>query len=151
MFNSQFDSENSHDLRYFTKDEANAMLPLVQVIVRDIRQLATDLVDRKSRLTAIRTGSAYRTEIYADELEQVEKTLEDDRIRLQELLEELCDLGVHPHEPLKGIVAFPTRDDESPSYLIWKFGDEHVSPMEEFDEDFDDFQQLDFLFEPSEN
>ena len=139
-------TEDSEVVRFFTASEANAMLPLVNVIVRDISNLANDLVDRKTRLDAIRAGSSHRTQFYADELEQAEKTIDDDKYRLQELLEELCDLGVHPHEPLKGIVAFPTLVNSKPSYLIWKSGDAEVSPINEDDQD-SEIEPLDYLFE----
>lgn len=149
MYNSASAAENSDALRYFTAGEANAMLPLVKVIVRDISQLANDLVDRKTRLAAIRAGSSHRVDVYADELDQAEKSIDSDKYRLQELLEELCDLGVHPHEPLKGIVAFPTLVDGTPSYLIWKTGDSEVCPMENLGQDFADVQPLESLFEQS--
>ena len=151
MYNSAFATEDSEILRYFTTEEANAMLPLVKVIVRDISDLANDLVDRKTRLDAIRTGSAHRTQLYADELEQAEKTIEDDKHQLQELLEELCDLGVHPHEPLKGIVAFPTLVEDAPSYLIWKSGDAEVSSLEHWEQELTDGDSLESLLEQSDN
>lgn len=149
MYNSAFATEDYEILRYFTAEEANATLPLVKVIVRDISQLANELVDRKTRLDAIRAGTSLRTELYADELEQAEKTIDQDKYRLQELLEELCDLGVHPHEPLKGIVAFPTLIDETPSYLIWKTGDNEVLPLEEME--VTENGPIESLFEQSDN
>lgn len=148
---SAFATEDSPAIRYFTADEANAMLPLVGSITRDIKDLANELVDRKTRLDSIRSGSSYRTELYADELEQVDKTIESDKYRLQELLEELCDLGVHPHEPLKGVVSFPTLVKQSPSYFIWKLGDEEVYPIDQLEQDLTKDEPLESLFDQSEN
>ena len=144
-------SSDAGTIRFFSEDEANAMLPLVRVIVADIKNLANELVDRKTRLDVIRSSSFQRSELYEDELAEAEKTIDEDKTKLQELLEELCELGVHPHEPMKGIVGFPTIVDDSETYLVWKLGDEKVACLEDLEKDLTKNLSIESFFSQSEN
>lgn len=143
--------DDAGTLRFFSEKEANAMLPLVQAIAVDIKQLANELVDRKTRLDSIRSGSFHRNELYEDELAQAEKTIDDDKTRLQELLEELCDLGVHPHEPMKGIVGFPTVINDEETYLVWQIGDDQVTCLEEFENNITKNHPIESFLNQSDN
>ena len=151
MNHSVSNIEESDVSRYFTADQANAMLPLVKVIVADIVRLANDLVDRKRRLDALGPVKLKRADAYSDELDQIEKTVDDDKFRLQELLEELCELGVQPKELLKGIVAFPALANQDQAFLIWKLGDEKVSSWDDWENDLTKGNSLESFFEQSQN
>ena len=60
--------------KIFTVEEANARLPLVRVIVSDLMQLATELSDRRERLSRLsRKRSGGSSDVYQAEVEQVEK------------------------------------------------------------------------------
>ena len=70
--------------RLFTIDQANAMLPLVRAITRDVVELATGVMERKQRLDALVKGRPARSsDVYRDELEQTEEEIEKDVARLQ--------------------------------------------------------------------
>ena len=127
------------------------MLPLVGAIAGDIMKLANDLSERKSRLDALGIGQVKRLEAYADELAQSEKMMGDDAVRLQGLLEELCDLGVRPQALEKGQVAFPTLLNEELAFFTWQCGDEEVSSWHLMEEDFLKGQSFDSLFGHSDN
>jgi len=42
--------------RYFTVEQANAMLPLVRAIVRDLSDLSSDVIERRDRLNQLKAG-----------------------------------------------------------------------------------------------
>ena len=71
--------------KIFTVEEANAHLPLVRVIVSDLMQLATELSDRRDRLSQLSRGRAGdSSDVYQAEVEQVERELEKDSERLSD-------------------------------------------------------------------
>jgi hypothetical protein len=92
--------------RYFTVEQANAMLPLVRAIVRDLHELSPD--------------------IYSEEVTQVEQEIEKDSRRLREYVEELLKLGVEPKNGPEGLVDFPALVDGKEVYLCWKLGEPEV-------------------------
>lgn len=110
--------------KIFTVEEANARLPLVRAIVKDLMQLATDLSERRDRLSQLarnRTGGS--TDVYRVEVEHVEQQLEKDSERIADYLSELLELGVEPKSALAGLVDFPAVIDGKPAYLCWKYGE----------------------------
>ena len=79
--------------KYFTVNEANATLPLVRAIVRDIADLARDLRERHERLGRVRPAEQTGlSEAHREELLQVQAELERGQGRMQEYEAELKQL-----------------------------------------------------------
>ncbi len=118
--------------RLFTICEANATLPLVRAITRDMVDVATDLVDRRDRLQALLAGRKLSPgNPYDDELVQMKDDLERDAVRIREYVEELHQLGVEPKSATDGLVDFPGVLDGRHVYFCWKLGEEEVSHWHE--------------------
>lgn len=123
--------------KLFTVDEANAMLPLVRAIAKDVSELYHDLIERQRRLDLL-TG---RRDIevgdpYSDELVEMERELEADQRRLREYVEELQHLGVELKGPADGLLDFPSEMDGRIVYLCWKLGEPEVAHWHELDTGF---------------
>ena len=113
--------------KFFTVEEANAMLPLVRAIVTDLANLSHEVIERRRRLSFLFSGrDPGNGDMYHQELVQVEKDLEKDSRRLQEYFEELRELGVEPSHGPEGIVAFPSLLDGRGVRLSWKLGEPEV-------------------------
>jgi len=116
--------------RYFTAASANRMLPLVRAIVQDIVELNRDLQDRAQRLEDLREAAGTKRrrddDLYAEEVEQMQRDLEQDGERLQDYVRELGNLGVEFKDPGKGLVDFPTVIDGKDAFLCWKLGEPEV-------------------------
>lgn len=134
--------------KYFTPAEANATLPLVRAIVRDVTELARDLKERQERLERVqvpqRGGPA---DAYREELQQVVADFERDQERLGEYVQELRNLGVELKDPLIGLVDFPCRRDGREVYLCWRLGEPEVAYWHELDAGFAGRQKLGRLTE----
>lgn len=129
--------------RTFTLEQANATLPLVRVIVKDLADLSRDVIDRRQRLTHLLAGrTAEQSDIYSEELGQIEEELEKDGHRLRDYVEELVALGVEPKNGPEGLVDFPTVLDGKPAYLCWKLGEPEVLFWHEIDAGFAGRQSL---------
>src|SRR5262249_53585623 len=69
--------KRSPSKRYFTVAEANAALPLVKVIVRDIAELAQELRERHERLARIRTPAHEPSSgAYDEEMDEIHAEFE---------------------------------------------------------------------------
>ena len=116
--------------RYFTAAAANRMLPLVRAIVQDIYDLNCDLQDRTQRLDDLRdSAEADRRrspDLYSEEVEQMQRDLDQDAERLQGFVRELENLGVSFKDPGKGLVDFPTVIDGKDAWLCWRLGEPEV-------------------------
>ncbi len=113
--------------RTFSVDQANATLPLVCAITRDLVTLSRDLTERQHRLAEIVGGRRLRPgDPYADELLQTKKEMDKDLRRVQEYVQELLDLGVEPKSARDGLIDFPSSLDGRAVYLCWRLGEPEV-------------------------
>ena len=81
--------------KYFTVEDANRALPLVRAIVTDLAKLANELQQRHDTWQRIRPGKQSGIgEAHAEELEQIQGELGRGAARLEELMDELRELGV---------------------------------------------------------
>jgi hypothetical protein len=129
--------------RYFTVAEANAALPLVKAIARDIAQLAHELRERHERLGRIRTPGRENTSgVYDEEIDQILAEFERGKERMREYEQEMKNLGVELKEYYAGLVDFPSRMDGRDVYLCWRLGEEEVAYWHEMDAGFAGRQKL---------
>lgn len=113
--------------RVFTVEQANARLPLVRVIARDLVTLSREVVERQQRLEHLTSGREMEAgDPYEDELNHVHRELEKDRRRLRDFAAELEQLGVELKSAVEGIVDFPSRLEGRKVFLCWKLGDAEV-------------------------
>src|SRR5262245_35549715 len=112
--------------KFFTPEQANAMLPLVESIVKDISELAHALRDRHARLERLNQGGVGKGIVTAPQLEEEQAAWESDSVRLQECVEELTGLGVEMKDLFMGLVDFPGLKDGREICLCWKLGEQRL-------------------------
>ena len=129
--------------KYFTVPEANARLPLVRAIVRDITELARSLNERQERLERVKpTERELRNEAHQEEVDQVVAEMERDHARLREFLIELKQLGIEMKDPFVGLIDFPCWMGNREVYLCWRLGEAEVGFWHELDAGFAGRQKL---------
>src|SRR4051812_30983253 len=128
----------------FTVAQANATLPLVRAIVRDISELALSLRDRQDRLARLneqgREGNL--STAHDEELRQVEAELERGQESMRDYIRELLQLGVELKDPFTGLVDFPSQFEGREVYLCWRLGEPDVGHWHELDAGFAGRQKL---------
>jgi hypothetical protein len=128
--------------QYFSVEQANRMLPLVKAITRDIVELAADLQERQQRLLRIRPSKKVKLEpAHQEEIQQMELELSRGAARVEELTDELRELGVE-FKGWDGLVDFPSLMDGREVYLCWKLGEPEVAHWHELDAGFSGRQKL---------
>lgn len=113
--------------KVFTVEQANAALPLVRAITKDLAELSRDVIERRERLSLLLKGRERdNRDLYGEELAQIQEELERDTDRLQAYVEELRELGVEPKNGPEGLIDFPAVIDGRAVYLCWKLGESEV-------------------------
>ena len=129
--------------RYFSVAEANAALPLVRAIVRDITELAHDLRERQNRLLPLKPKNGSKVlDAHQEELQHALADYERDQERLNEYERELRRLGVELKDYFAGLVDFPCMMDEREVYLCWRYGEEEVAYWHELNAGFTGRQRI---------
>jgi hypothetical protein len=129
--------------KYFTVTEANATLPLIRVILRDITELARSLRERHERLSRVRPPErGILGEAYQEELQHVQEQLERDQERMQEYERELRQLGVELKDYDTGLIDFPSWMNNRAVYLCWRLGESEISYWHELEAGFAGRQKL---------
>jgi hypothetical protein len=104
--------------RHFTVKQANSALPLV-------RRIVSDIVQAHDRATALQVQieSASKSAAPAEQQPQLERTLE----RLQELVDELHEVGCEVKDYSIGLVDFIGRHQGRDVCLCWKLGEAEIA------------------------
>jgi hypothetical protein len=129
--------------KYFTAAEANAALPLVRAIVRDITALFRELRDRHDRLSRLRQSQGGALgDAYQEELQLIQDEFERGQAKMEEYVAELRNLGVELKDPETGLLDFPCRMQGREVYLCWRYGEPEVGYWHELDAGFAGRQKL---------
>jgi len=136
-------SKKTPPRKFFTLDEANAMMPVVRAIDADLAVLARALSDRRDRLAGLLAGRQFdELDPYDAELLQIEEELRRDANRMKGYVEELRELGLEPKDASEGLVDFPSLHEGRPVQLCWKLDEPKVAFWHEVDAGFEGRQPV---------
>lgn len=120
----------------FTVRQANATLPLVRAIAKDMVPLAREVNERRQRVSFLVGGRAPNDfDPYRSELAQVEADLAIQQRRLDEYTDELRQLGAEPCDAANGVVNFPAVLEGRLIHLCWRLGEPEIAFWHEADEE----------------
>jgi len=128
--------------KLFTPAQANAMLPLLRSILRDVTSLAHELHDRQERLQSTKSGGTALSPAHREEMEQMEGEFERGRERMHDSLDELDNLGIELKDPFNGLVDFRAMMDGREVYLCWRLDEPEVAHWHELNTGFAGRQKL---------
>lgn len=113
----QFKTHANPPVRYFTPEEANAILPRV----RNLMSRATEHTRRiRERLRQVEAHAR------VEEKEQAHRDIERLREEAATHLEEIRDIGLEVKGLEAGLVDFPALRNGEMVYLCWKVGEPRV-------------------------
>jgi hypothetical protein len=131
------------ELRLFTLEEAQSMLPLVRAIVRGILEDYGVLQGKVVELQAVEgSGAAAQATSRALATEVEELTT-----RVNEALGELQALGIEFKGYEQGLVDFPAKRNDEVVYLCWKFDEERIGFWHSLEGGYAGRQELDGAIE----
>jgi len=124
--------------RYFTPSEANQALDLLRPVMEEILRIRTDLIARRPELwpsiqrSVGNGGSAELSKIFVD------------FDRLDRLVHQIQDLGVHIKDINIGLMDFPAMHEGREVYLCWRFGEQRVEYWHDIEAGFAGRQPIDW-------
>src|SRR5262245_10351236 len=127
--------------KHFTLEEANAMLPLLRAILRDVTALAQELRERHQTLLRMQS-SGNLDKAHEEEIQQLAEAFERDQDRMREYEYELKALHIELKDYFTGLVDFPCRMNGREVYLCWKLDEPEVAHWHELDAGFAGRQKL---------
>jgi hypothetical protein len=129
--------------RYFTPEEANALLP-------EIRPLAEEMVGHRRRLAGAEARQAVVLErissnggdLTPSDLAELAEEVERHATALARCLRDLSALGVQVKDLERGLVDFPALRDGEEVLLCWELGEDEVAYWHGVDDGFAGRQPL---------
>lgn len=132
-------TERSH----FTLPQASAMLPLLRLIVADIRLAHRELSERRLEFHRLqRRGEGKSSQWHDDEVAETRADIQTESRQLDAYIEELEKLGVTLRSAEEGIVNFPTKIEGKLAYFVWQLGEMEITTWHGVDENFADRRPL---------
>jgi hypothetical protein len=114
--------------KYYSIAEANAMLPLLRCILRDITNLAHDLRRRHERLVKLQDGAKPEA---GEDVQQMIDEFESLQDKMHEFEDELRKLDVELKDYFTGLIDFRHLRDGKEVYLCWRLGEDEVAHWHE--------------------
>jgi hypothetical protein len=122
--------------KYYTVEQANAMLPLLRHILRDVTELAHDLRQRYERINHLQHNSGKLTPAHQEEVQTMLADFERDQDKMHEFEDELRRLHVELKDYFTGLIDFRSMMDGREVYLCWRLGEPEVAHWHELDGGF---------------
>lgn len=119
----------------YTLDEANAMLPLLKVILRDVTTLANELRDRYERIARLQEAKGL-DKAHQEEVQQLLAEFERGQEKMHEYELELEKLGVELKDYYTGLIDFRHLKDGKEVYLCWRLGEPEIAHWHELNAGF---------------
>lgn len=127
--------------RHFSAQEANATLPFVERVVRDI---VTDYASWKDTLEQYELAVAGATVASGEpeEAERLRLLVDELAARIEGFVEELAAVGCTLKGFEEGLVDFPARLDNRDVVLCWRLGEPEVAHWHETNDGYAGRQSL---------
>jgi hypothetical protein len=127
--------------KLYTLEEANAMLPLLRAILRDVTALQADLRERYERLVRLQKTEGM-DKVHRDEVQQMIEDFERAQDKMREYEFELEKLSVELKDYDTGLIDFRHMKDGREVYLCWKLGEPEVAHWHELNVGFSGRQKI---------
>src|SRR5436190_110088 len=102
--------------KHYTLAEANATLPLLRVILRDITELAAGMRDRYQRIQRLQNTKGLDA-AHREEVQQLIEAFERDQDQMREYEAELLKLDIELKDHSIGLIDFRHMRDGKEVYL----------------------------------
>jgi len=112
---------------YFTREEAEALLPQVTVTLLKIREQRQAMQHAEDELGALRAQSMNNGHHLHERIERLQKALVEHIESLQTLARELRHFGCELKDPDTGLIDFLSIRGGREIYLCWQLGEERIN------------------------
>jgi hypothetical protein len=119
--------------KYFSRDEAEALLPQVEPFLREIQTLRVRMVERETQLGELRAKTASNGHAGPGEVHDLQAELVALGEEITERVGRINALGILVKDLEMGLIDFPTLREDREVYLCWKLGEQGIDWWHEVD------------------
>lgn len=112
---------------YFTRAQAEALLPRLATALREIRALRVELAQRENDLREAHTRVASNGHARHDELDTLPEEIADITRRIADQAREVAESGAIIKDLDMGLLDFPALRDGREVYLCWRLGEARIT------------------------
>jgi hypothetical protein len=112
---------------YFTREEAEALLPQISIILREIQDGRGLMLQTQEELYDLRLQAAGNGYHLHERIMKIQKDLAMQAQTLRTLANELAAFGCVLKDPDKGLIDFLSLRNGREIYLCWFLGEERIN------------------------
>jgi hypothetical protein len=127
---------------YYTRAEAEALLPRLEGMLRELQLLREELAEQEEQYTAIRTKVLSNGHNMQGSAQRVRMAIATMTAQVTQRIHAIGELGVIVKDLEMGLVDFPARRGGREVYLCWRLGEERIAWWHEVDAGFAGRQPL---------
>jgi hypothetical protein len=128
--------------RYFTREEAEALLPQISVVLRDIQRERAALGESAEELGVLELRARGNGHDLHERIAKLQREVIQHRQALRALVMELNRFGCELKDPETGLIDFLSLRDGHEVYLCWHLGEERINYWHEIEAGFAGRQPL---------
>ena len=128
--------------RYFTREEAEALLPQISVVLRNIQQERAAMRDHEEEFGALEIQARGNGHHLHEKIAKLQKELIQHMQTLRNLATELDAFGCELKDPETGLIDFLSLSKGHAFYLCWQLGEERINYWHEIQAGFAGRQPL---------
>lgn len=127
---------------YFTREEAEALLPQISIVLLKIQERRKVMQQSEEELGALHALAMGNGHHLHGRIVKLQKELAEQIQHLQELINELNDFGCVLKDPTIGLIDFLSLRNGREIYLCWYLGEERINYWHYLDAGFAGRQPL---------
>ncbi len=129
--------------KYFTRDEAESLLPRVESLLREIQMHREQVVELEERLAEQRVKLMSNGHQRGDEMQRMQADIISANAEITRRVRNIASLGVLVKDLDTGLIDFPTLRNGREVYLCWRLGEgSRIAWWHEVDSGFAGRQRL---------
>lgn len=114
-------------MRYFTRDEAEALLPRLEPVLREMRDLRARLAETERQIEALLVKMRGNGHAHQGELAALRATSRETIAAIETRMREINELGVLVKDLEMGLIDFPARRAGENVLLCWRLGEPRIA------------------------
>src|SRR5579872_7278829 len=112
---------------YFTREEAEALLPQISIVLRKIQEGRKAILHAEEELDALHVQAAGNGHHLYARMMKLQQVLNHQAHMLRSLVDEVHDFGCELKDPDRGLIDFLSMRDGHEIYLCWFLGEELIN------------------------
>lgn len=128
--------------RYFTREEAEELLPQISVVLRNIQQARALMREQEETLSALEARARGNGHHLHDQIARTQVELARHIQAVRALATELEAFGCELKDPDTGLIDFLSLREGKAVYLCWLLGEERINYWHEIQAGFAGRQRL---------